>query len=40
MTPRSRWLLLLVSTPLVLLVSAGAILGGSARPAAQHAFPP
>src|SRR5262249_9167321 len=38
MTPRSRWLLFLVSTPLVLLVSVGSMLRAT-TPAPQGAFP-
>jgi carboxyl-terminal processing protease len=37
MTSRTRWLVLLVSTPLVVLIAVGGILGAS--PAAQQAFP-
>src|SRR6476646_9642914 len=39
MTPRSRWLLFLVSTPLVLLVSVGGMLSATTRSAPQGAFP-
>src|SRR6185295_16593477 len=38
MTPRSRWLLFLVSTPLVLFVSIGGMLGATSV-ARQQAFP-
>ncbi|MEZ5318211.1 MAG: S41 family peptidase [Vicinamibacterales bacterium] len=37
MTSRTRWLVFLVSTPLVALIAVGGILGAS--PAAQQAFP-
>jgi len=38
MTPRSRWLLFLVSTPLVLFVAVGGMLGATSIPR-QDAFP-
>src|SRR6185369_12005508 len=38
MTPRSRWLLFLVSTPLVLFVSIGGMLSASGAPP-QNGFP-
>jgi carboxyl-terminal processing protease len=38
MTPRSRWLLFLISTPLVIFVSVGGMLGATSA-ARQEAFP-
>jgi carboxyl-terminal processing protease len=38
MSSRSRWLVFLVSTPLVLFLSIGGILGASATPVRQDAF--
>ena len=39
MSPRARWLVFLVSTPLVLFLSIGGILGAGAAPVRQDAYP-